>query len=231
MRILAMDTATSACSVALWQDGDITHHRFEAMMRGQAEALAPMIADVLKSANVESEELDLLAVTVGPGAFTGLRIGLATARGMALAANIPCLGLTTTEVLAHAIGEDQFPNGSLLVALDSKRSDIYVQAFALNRAPAGDAEAIEPANLGQWLQDIPGPVHVVGDAATLAVAALKETSIEAHAPEANDVPDATVIAALAAARWSPDAPPPTPSPLYIRPPDAKLPRNGGRLRP
>ena len=63
MRILAMDTATSACSVALWQDGDITHHRFEAMMRGQAEALAPMIADVLKSANVESEELDLLAVT------------------------------------------------------------------------------------------------------------------------------------------------------------------------
>jgi tRNA threonylcarbamoyladenosine biosynthesis protein TsaB len=103
MRILAMDTATSSCSVALWCDETIVAARREVMSRGQAEALVPMIGDVLAEAKVTASDLDLLAVTVGPGAFTGLRIGLATARGMGLAAHVPCLGLTTTEVIAHAV--------------------------------------------------------------------------------------------------------------------------------
>ncbi len=226
-----MDTATSACSVALWQDGAITHHRFVAMVRGQAEALAPMIADVLDEADVSAHALDLLAVTVGPGAFTGLRIGLATARAMSLAADVPCLGLTTTEVIAHAMDDASLPDGSLLVALDSKRSDIYVQTFSCDRLALRDAQAIEPATLGPWLKGTPGPIRIIGDAAGLAHSALQETGVSAIQLEGVDVPDAAVMAALAAKRWSPKDPTPAPTPLYLRPADAKLPRNGGRLRP
>ena len=100
MRILAFDTATSACSAALWEDGRVGARRFETMTRGHAEALVPMIADVMDEAGTNFPRLDLIAVTVGPGAFTGLRIGLAAARGMALAAAVPCLGgLTDDEAL------------------------------------------------------------------------------------------------------------------------------------
>lgn len=226
-----MDTATSACSVALWQDGEIIENRFEAMMRGQAEALVPMIAGVLQDTDTPAKNLGLLAVTVGPGAFTGLRIGLATARGMALATDIPCLGLTTTEVIAHAVDDILIPDGCLLVALDSKRSDLYVQLFSHEKVPLGEAEAVEPASMSQWLQNAPGPIYIVGDAQAQALAALADSPIKAFAVEAKEVPDAAVMARLAANRWSPDEKIPSPSPLYLRPPDAKLPRNGGRLRP
>lgn len=226
-----MDTATSACSVALWQDGVIVQHRFETMVRGQAEALAPMIADILKQANVRADVLDLLSVTVGPGAFTGIRIGLATARGIALAANVPCLGLTTTEVIAHDLGDDEVQEGSLLVALDSKRSDVYVQAFAPDRNPITEPQAIEPETLPQWVRGIPGPVRIVGDASAVAFEVLENLPFDSVRLDGYETPDASVLAALAARRWSKEDAIPSPSPLYLRPPDAKMPRNGGRLRP
>lgn len=234
MRILAMDTATSACSVALMDGGAIISHRLTLMSRGQAEALAPMVSEVLESAGTTASALDLLAVSVGPGAFTGLRIGLAMARGMALAANVPCLGLTTTEVIAAGVEESAWPAGSLLVAVDSKRADIYVQQFSAPGQQVSGPQAVEPQQLADWLAPAlgPGPIGVVGDAASLAVAALEEAKIEALEIPAPGVPDARVMAALAARGWSKgDALPPPPGPLYLRPPDAKLPRHGGRLRP
>ncbi len=231
MRILAMDTATSACSVALMCDGSIVGQRLEEMARGQAEALAPMIREVLNEANVAADTLDLLAVTVGPGAFTGLRIGLATARGMALATGVPCLGLTTTEAIANGVAEKLWIDGALLVALDSKRSDFYVQTFSPGIRASSETLAMEPASLGSWLQDMPGPVHIVGDAAPEALAALRDTPIDAVVIDAPQIPDAAVMCTLAARRWSTGDPLTPPSPLYLRPPDAKLPRDGGRLRP
>lgn len=226
-----MDTATGACSVALWCDGAIAGHRLTVMARGQAEALAPMVGDVLDASGVAAGALDLLAVSVGPGAFTGLRIGLAMARGMALAADVPCLGLSTTEVIAAGVGDGAWPGGTLLVALDSKRSDIYVQTFSKPGLAGAEPRAMEPEKLAGWLAHQPGPVGIVGDAAPRALAALAGTAIDAFAVAAPGFADARVMAALAARRWSPGDPVCTPSPLYLRPPDARPPRDGGRLRP
>ena len=231
MRILAMDTATSACSVALWCDGTIVSARNEAMSRGQAEALVPMINNVLDDGKATASDLDLLAVTIGPGAFTGLRIGLATARGIGLAAHVPCLGLTTTEVIAYAVNLSAWQQGTLLVALDSKRADIYVQAFKPGLKPISEASAMDPAILGEWLQDVPGPIHVVGDARAQATAALIEAGHEPIVIDTPEVPDGSVVAELASQRWALGDILEAPSPLYLRPPDAKLPKDGGRLRP
>ncbi|NQU55966.1 MAG: tRNA (adenosine(37)-N6)-threonylcarbamoyltransferase complex dimerization subunit type 1 TsaB [Rhodospirillales bacterium] len=225
-----MDTATSACSVALWCDGDILAQQHIAMARGQAEALAPMVRDVLDGADVGASDLDLLAVSVGPGAFTGLRIGLAMARAMALAADIPCIGLTTTEVIAAGVDDNIWPDGALLVALDSKRSDLYVQLFSAPGVPACDPQAVEPERLAGWLGHVSGPIGVVGDASAQALAAVNEAAIDAFVVAAPGVAEAAVMAALAGRRWSPGDPAGLPEPLYLRPPDAKLPRDGGRLR-
>ena len=229
MRILAMDTATNACSVALMQDGNVIERRFEAMSRGQAEALAPMIDDVMKAASVNADDLDLIAVTVGPGAFTGLRIGLATARGFALAADIPCIGLTTTETLAH--GAPSVSEGSLLVALDSKRSDLYVQVFSPALEALKEPQALEPGNLSTYLAGLAGPLTIIGDAADQASEALQDTPWQTLPQKEHRVPDAAVLAALAHVRFIPGQDPAPARPLYLRPPDAKLPKHGGRLRP
>lgn len=230
MRILAIDTATSSCSVVLWCDKHVVSSYKEIMSRGHAEALVPMINCTLEEAAVKASDLDLLAVTVGPGAFTGLRIGLATARGIALAANVPCLGLTTTEVIAHAVKTNIFQKGTLLVALDSKRLDIYVQAFQPGLKPIKEPIAIDPSALGNWLQDVPSPIHVVGDAKLKATAALIKLDYEPIVIEELDVPDGSVLADLAAQRWTYGDMLKAPLPLYLRPPDAKLPKDGGRLR-
>lgn len=231
MRILALDTATAACSVALNVDGKIVARRFDAMARGQAEALAPMVEAVLQEASMDAAALDLLAVTVGPGAFTGLRIGLATARALSLATAVPCLGLTTTEVIAAGVAPEQWPAAPLLVALDSKRTDFYVQTFAAGPEAIRDAEAVEPERLSGWLGDVEKPLGVVGDARDAALAVLAGENVAAFAIDANPFPDAACMTHLAARRWLPGGVLATPSPLYLRPPDAKLPRNGGRLRP
>lgn len=231
MKILAMDTATNACSVACGADGAILSRRFEAMGRGQAEALVPMIETVLGEAGLKAPELDLLAVTVGPGAFTGLRIGLATARGLALAAGVPCIGLTTTEAIAAGVAAGDWPGGGILVALDSKRSDLYVQTFTPGPRPAAEPAAVEPDRLSSWLGPVDGPLGVVGDAAEAALEALRAGGLEAVAVDAAPHPDAARMIPLAAGRGQPSRAAEAPSPLYLRPPDAKLPRDGGRLRP
>jgi tRNA threonylcarbamoyl adenosine modification protein YeaZ len=101
--VLGLDATGSACSAALLRDDRALAHRFAAMERGQAEALVPMIASVLAEAALPVAALDLIAVTVGPGAFTGVRIGLAAARGLALASGVPALGVTSFAAVAAAV--------------------------------------------------------------------------------------------------------------------------------
>jgi len=216
MRILAMDTAANACSAALWRGAGIAARRLDEMSRGQAEALVPMIAEVLAEAEVEVQTLDLIAVTVGPGAFTGVRIGLATARAMGLAAGVPVLGVTTFEAIVHGAGERAA--GSVLAALDSKRADIYAQAFAADLTPLGAALAIAP----EALAGIVGatPLEVVGDAAIPALAALGRAGIAACPSPAPGFPDAAAVAEIASLRWRLGQELPPPRPLYLRPPDA-----------
>src|SRR5919204_2428098 len=101
MRVLAIDTALEACSAAVLDpDGGITASESLAMTRGHAETLMPLIARVMNGARVEFAQLDRIAVTVGPGSFTGLRVGIAAARGIALAAGKPAIGLSTLSALA-----------------------------------------------------------------------------------------------------------------------------------
>ena len=227
MRILAIDTATSACSAAVWQEGGVAAQRFEAMSRGQAEALMPMVQDVMANAGAGFADLDLIAVTVGPGAFTGIRIGLAAARAMALSAALPILGITTLEAVAHA---QAALDGPLLVALDSKREDVYVQLFAAARTPLIEPQAAMPEDVPALLPD--GPLAIAGDAAETVVAAIGAGSVDLSRLQGPDIPDAAVVAGIAAARIEIEVPQQTlspPAPLYLRPPDATPPAApGGR---
>ncbi len=234
MLVLGFDTATSACSAALWRDGRILARRFEAMAQGQSEHLMGMIGSVMEETGMVFRDLDLLAVTTGPGAFTGLRIGLAAARGLALAGDLPCVGVTTLEAVAAGVPETEREDAQLLVALDSKRDDIYVQAFASGLEPLSAAQAVLPEALAAVLDGSSikgGRVLVAGDVGGRAVESLNAAGLEAALSDAPGTPDAGTVAALAASRWSPDTPPGRPRPLYLRPPDAKAPKDGGRLRP
>ena len=228
MRILAFDTATSACSAALWEDGAVRARRFETMTRGQAEALVPMIVDVMDEAGTEFSGLDLIAVTIGPGAFTGLRIGLAAARGMALAAAVPCLGITTLEAVADGVPEGERAGATLLVSLTTKRQDVYAQTFDARLTPLTPPRVVLP---GELMAMVPaGRVVVAGDAAGETAALLAARGIDAVPSAAAAVPDAAIVAAIAARRWTPGDAVPAPVPLYLRPPDAKILNEKSRRR-
>ncbi len=228
--VLAIDTSTKACSAALWVDGDVRASRSETMARGHAERLMPMIQEIAEAADCAVKSVDLIAVTVGPGAFTGLRVGMAAARGFALSAGAPCLGLTTLEVIAAGVGP--LPN-QLVVGIDSRRTDVYVQVFNPDGQSASEPAAILPEAIS-WFVGASGTgaaqVSVAGDAASVLEECLRGGGATVTAIDV-PYPDAAVLARLAAARWVPGDPIERPVPLYLRPPDAVIPRDGGRLRP
>ncbi|SOD99173.1 tRNA (adenosine(37)-N6)-threonylcarbamoyltransferase complex dimerization subunit type 1 TsaB [Caenispirillum bisanense] len=223
MLILALDTAMAACAVCVWRDGTVLAARRDAMSRGQAEALVPMVQAVMAEAGVAWGDLDRIAVTVGPGSFTGLRVGLSTARALGLAAGKPVVGVTTTEVLAAAVPPEVRAGRRVLAAVDSKRADLFLQWFDADLAPLGPPQSAEPEAVRADLAA--APAVVTGDAADLL--APLPAGAEAVAAGAQ-TPEPAVLAALAADRPLPAAPP---QPLYIRPPDAALPAGGGQLRP
>lgn len=231
MLILAFDTAGAGCSACVWQDGVVLSRRAGRMERGQAEALVPLLQDVLAEAGIAWSALDRLAVTVGPGSFTGLRVGLATARAASLASGLPVVGVTTLEVFAHGLSPDVRPSiGTVLAVADARRHDVYAQAFAAeDLRPLTDAASVVPDDVPGWLAaaGAVGPVVVVGDGVPLlaTVAAAEGWVIEG---DGQIVPDPVVIAALAAGRAVLAEPP---AALYIRPADALVPVNGGQLRP
>jgi len=212
MNVLAMHSATACCAVALWCDGTVTAHGYAAMERGQAEALVPMIGDTMRAAGADYGDLDRLAVTVGPGTFTGLRIGLATARGLALATGLPLVGVTTLEALAHAADPGDVADGALLAAIETKRKDLYVQRFADRTTPSSEPAAVAPDDLADWAGR--RPQVVIGDAAARAAAALEAAGVEARLSAAAAQPDARAVAAIAASRPAAAGDPP-PRPLYL----------------
>ena len=215
MKLLAFDAASTACSAAVLVDDRIVAARFEIMERGQAEVLMPMIADVMARANLDVSALDALAVTVGPGAFTGMRIGLAAAHGLALASSLTCVGLTTFEAVAYPAIAELRTGESLVAVIESKRAELFLQAFdgALNPLSDAFAESIDrlPALLPA------GPLLLAGDGAvrvqeTLGMRARLSSSLS---------PCAAAFAALAGRRIAAGAPLVPLRPFYMRPPDAK----------
>jgi len=206
MRILALDTAGSACSVAI-ADGELllaTH--CQEMRHGHAEALMPMVDAAMREAGLAASDIDVVAVSLGPGGFTGIRVGLAAAHGIALAAQARLCGVSSFAAVAAPL------DGRILVALDSRRADLYVQLFN----PDSEIEAVMPDRLAEWLaaRGVAGPIAVAGDAAETAAAAIpgQARTLPGTAPDACGV--------LAAARriLASDADPAPPRALYLRPP-------------
>jgi tRNA threonylcarbamoyladenosine biosynthesis protein TsaB len=215
LNVLAFDCSTSSCSAAVRSAGRLLARRAAAMERGHAEALMPMIAGVLADAGLSWSDIELVGVTVGPGTFTGLRIGLAAARGIALASGRPVVGVTTCEAIAHAVPAEERRGRTVLVAVESKRADIFVQPFSADLLPLADPLAVLPQAAAVLID---GPVLLAGDAAH---------RILAHRPDAGlclaaQAADAAVIAALAETRFAGGGGLP-PVPLYLRPPDVTLP--------
>jgi len=209
MHLLAVDTALGGCSVALLRDGTVAAHAFEAMDRGHAERLAPMVADVM--AGNDFAALTHLAVTVGPGTFTGQRVGLAFMRGLRLALNIPLTGITTLEAMAAAaMAETGQPRAAAIH--DARRGEAYLllrQGGEVVLAPAVLPFDEAVARIAAF-----GPCALAGTGAPAVQTALGYVLSSVRQP------DALWVAHLAAARPLSDA---VPSPLYLRAPDAKLP--------
>src|SRR2546430_8087931 len=129
MRVLAIDTALEACSAAVLDtNSGIAASETLAMTRGHAEAVTPLIARVMSAAAIEFVDLDRIAVTTGPGSFTGLRVGISAARGIALAAGKPAIGLTTLAAFAapHIAEDDTLP---VVAVIDARHDHVYLQIF------------------------------------------------------------------------------------------------------
>ena len=214
MRLLAFDTAAGACSAAVWGGGAVVARRYQRRARGHAEALMPMIEAVLAEADLDYADLDALAVTRGPGTFTGLRIGLAAARGLALATGLPLAGLGTLEVIAAGV-PDSFRGRPVLAGIEARRGELYVQVFGNDGRPAGPPQALALEAAVALATD--RPVVVAGNAAARLAGALGADALLAPG---DGEPDAAVLARLAAALPLPAAGTVV-SPLYLRPPDAR----------
>lgn len=208
MIVLALDTCLGACSVALVSDGRVLASASEAMTRGHQERLAVMARETVSAAGIAFGAIDRIAVTVGPGSFTGLRVGVAFAKGLALALGRPCIGVGTLEALAASVTSD----GPLAAAIDSGRGQIYLQTFLAGRPR--DEPAVMPIEAARArVEELGGGVLVGPGVALLG----EPAGFEAIALAA---PDPAAVARLAAA-----APETTPSaPLYLRPADATPPK-------
>ena len=243
MRLLAVDTALGACSVAVLDGDTVLAHRFEEMARGHAEALAPMVQEAMTGLGFES--LDRLAVTTGPGTFTGQRVGLAFMRGLRIALQKPLTGITTLEAMASAslsnspsalriasaatgtspasasrAGEGSLGFASKVgVIHDAKRDEAYLLLWedgrvVLEPAVMAFAEAVEKIEAF-------GPCALAGTGAPAAAITL---GVDFPLSPVRQ-PDALWVGRLAMQRRA-DAH--APAPLYLRAPDAKLP-GGAKL--
>ena len=195
LKILAADTALQACSAALWSDGHIVARRWEPLARGHAERLAPMIADLLAEAGETAAAMDRLAVTIGPGGFTGQRVGLSLMRGMALRTPgpaAPIVGVTTLQALAA--GSDQ--SAPHIAAIDARRGQIYAQAFNADAEPLCPPFVATPEAAAQRLADTPQLTNaeIVGTGAALLAPLLPDARLSMAPAQC----DAAIVAALAA---------------------------------
>lgn len=227
MITLGLDTATSACACALWTTADggrALGVRSEQMQRGQAERLVPLVQDLLADAGIGFDAIDRIAVTVGPGTFTGLRIGLAAARGFALAAGCPLVGVTSLEVAVAGLPAPPVAGG-ILAVIESRREDLFVQPFDNRNQSLAEPADILPADLPAYVAGFfgDGPLTLVGDAAIRAAAALEGTLDLAAIVTTTGGAEALAGARLAAALDLAGIDARPADPFYLRPPDVALP--------
>ena len=217
MLILAIDTALDACSAAVLDTGTgkLIATESQAMKRGHAEALMPLLARVMRDSGLPFAALDRIAVTTGPGSFTGLRVGLSAARGIALAAGKPVVGLTTLSAYAAPLVSEG-GEAPVISAIDARHDQLYFQVVSGNGSSlvpprvATISEALEASRFGA--------PHLVGNAANILAERWPKDAAPPIEVDARPAPDIIWVAWLGAA-VNPAAAPARP--FYLRAPDAK----------
>jgi len=210
MIVLALDTCLDACSLAVLDGGTVRAQASHPMGRGHQEAVAPLAQGVMSEAGLAFSDLERIGVTIGPGSFTGLRVGLAFAKGLGAALSIPVVGVGTLVALAEPLGP-----GLVFAVIDARRGQVYLQAFSDGR-PLMAPDAVDVATAAARVAELSGGRDTVlaGSGAGL----LADLMPAAHILEAPAC-DPAAVARLAATQTNP-APP---RPLYLRAPDARLP--------
>jgi tRNA threonylcarbamoyladenosine biosynthesis protein TsaB len=207
--LLAFDTSMAACSAAVYdlRRDEVRAFRFARMERGHADVLAPMIKEVMDEAGIAFSDIDRIGVTLGPGTFTGVRTGIAMARGLALALDRPIAGIDTLSAIA---ANEQSGKAPLVIAADARRDEIYFAASGTSASPL-----VLP--LSEALHRLPaGRSFILGTGAEPLIA-LAEPGRLVRLND-GDLPDARHFASLCAHAALSSVPP---EPLYLRPPDAK----------
>lgn len=215
--ILALDTSLSAVSACVLRHGESVALATETILmeRGHAEALVPMVDRVIARTGGDFGTLTRIAVTVGPGSFTGIRVGVAVARAFALAWKIPVVGISTLAVLAApSIAARTRP--TIGAAIDAHHGNVYVQGFSIDGGTQLAATVLSIPDAVRALG--PGPFRLVGSGATMMAIEAWSLGLDADVEDKASAPDIAFVARLG---FMADPARALPRPLYLRPPDAK----------
>ena len=175
MNILAFETSAKAASAALTENGKLLAESYQNTGMTHSQTLMVMAQDLLKQCGMCARDVDAVAVANGPGSFTGVRIGVAAAKGFAWGREIPCVGVSTLEAMALALGAWQ---GYVCPVMDARRSQVYNALFHVSGGKLErirEDRAISLADLGEELKNLEEPIFLVGDGSNLCYNTLLET--------------------------------------------------------
>ena len=213
--ILAFETSAKAASVALLENGKLLGESYQNTGLTHSQTLLQMAEDMLKTCGKTSQDVTAVAVASGPGSFTGVRIGVAAAKGFAWGAELPCYGVSTLEAMAFNLGVWE---GYVVPAMDARRNQVYTAIFRAEKGALTRVEedmAISLAELGEKIKNFAQPVFLVGDGALLCYNTLLEEVPGLVLPPEHRMHQRAAGVALAAQRQA----------------DAGDPGNGGSLTP
>ena len=200
MLILAFETSAKAASVALMDDTKLLGEAYQNTGLTHSQTLMVMAEDVLKQCGKTANDVTAVAVAEGPGSFTGVRIGVAAAKGFAWGACVPCFGISTLEAMAESLG---IYEGYVCACMDARRSQVYNALLYLEKGAASrysEDRAISLAELGQELEHLDGPIFLVGDGSDLTYKTLSGQIEELILPPEHRVHQRAVGVAILAAR-------------------------------
>ena len=198
MKILAFETSAKAASVALLENGKLLGEAYQNTGLTHSQTLMVMAEDMLKACNLTAGDVEAVAVAAGPGSFTGVRIGVAAAKGFAWGAQLPCYGVSTLEAMARNLGVYQ---GYVVPAMDARRNQVYTAIFHAEKGVLSRVEedmAISLAELGEKIKNFAEPVFLVGDGAALCYNTLLEETLELVLPPEHRMHQRAAGVALAA---------------------------------
>ena len=215
MKILAFETSAKAASVALLENGKLLGEAYQNTGLTHSQTLMVMAEDMLKACNLTANDVEAVAVAAGPGSFTGVRIGVAAAKGFAWGAQLPCYGVSTLEAMARNLGVYQ---GYVVPAMDARRNQVYTAIFRAEKGELTRVEedmAISLAELGEKIKNFAQPIFLVGDGALLCYNTLLEEVPELVLPAEHRMHQRAAGVALTAQALA----------------DAGIPGNGAELTP